>query len=315
MLALRGPDVAIDWVELPALTEPQAIAAARLALAERSVAGIDHLHVAIGDVHGGRRMVATIDTDRLSGWIAWAQGEGLDPDHVVPLPLLIAYGEGPARLWERHGLGHVRGHDQAFAIEIDMIPVVLGDVETVSIDDAAFEAGLPAALVSLPIDLRQGRFVRRREWRVDANWWHRMRGYAIAVLIVLALVPVVRLGRIAYDTHHFTTEARRVARLALGRESLPDDPRVALRQRLEGLRGPGLGFTPSATILFGAIARTPNVELTGLTFDPSGMLIANVNASNPADLADLVQRIGQGGMMVETIAGSVRGSSVLQVHP
>ena len=112
MLALRGPDVAIDWVELPALTEPQAIAAARLALAERSVAGIDHLHVAIGDVHGGRRMVATIDTDRLSGWIAWAQGEGLDPDHVVPLPLLIAYGEGPARLWERHGLGHVRGHDR-----------------------------------------------------------------------------------------------------------------------------------------------------------------------------------------------------------
>jgi general secretion pathway protein L len=315
MLVLRGPDIAINWLDLPTLTQPQAIAAARLALADRSVTGIDHLHVAIGDVHGGRRMAATVDADLLGRWIAWAQSEGIDPDHIAPLPLLIAYGDGPIRFWERHGLGNVRGHDHAFAIEADMVPIILGDVETLSMDDARFEAELPAALEALPLDLRQGRFVRRREWRVDAGWWRRMRLYAIAALIMLALVPVVRLGRIAYDAHHFTAEAQRLARLALGRESLPDDPRIALQQKLAGLRGPGLGFSSSAAILFGAIAHTPNVELSGLVFDQNGMITADVSSSNPADLADLVRRIGQGGLTVETIPGSVRGSSVLQVHP
>jgi general secretion pathway protein L len=315
MLVLRGPVVAIGWLQLTTLTEPQAIAAARLALAERSVAGVDHLHVAIGDVHGGRRMAATVDADLLGRWIAWAQGEGLDPDHIIPLPLLIAYGDGPVRLWERHGLGNVRGHDLALAIETDMIPIVLDGVETLSMDDARFEAELPVALETLPLDLRQGRFGRRRQWRVEAAWWHRMRRYAIAALIMLALVPVARFGRIAYDEHHFTLESRRVARLALGRESLPDDPRVALQQKLTGLRGPGLGFSMSASILFGAVAQTPNVELSGLAFDQSGTMTANVSSSKPADLADLVRRIGQSGLTVEAMPGAVRGSSVLQVHP
>jgi general secretion pathway protein L len=196
-----------------------------------------------------------------------------------------------------------------------MIPVVLGDAETLAMDDSRFEGELPAALEAVPLDLRQGRFVRRREWRVDAGWSHRMRLYAIAALIMLALVPVVRFCRIAYDAHHFTMEARRVARLALGRESLPDDPRLALREKLAGLRGPGFGFSASASTLFGAVAHTPNVELSGLAFDQGGMITANVSSSNPADIADLVRRIGQGGLTVEVTQGSVRGSSVLQVHP
>lgn len=315
ILVLRGPDVAVDWVDLPPLTEPQAIAAARLALAERSIGGVDHLHVALGAVHGGRRMAASIDADLLGRWIAWAQDNDLDPDHIVPLPLLIAYGDGPVRLWERHGLGYVRGHDHAFAIEGAMVPAILGDIATEAMDDARFEAELPAALEALPLDLRQGRFIRRREWRVEAGWWHRMRQYAIAALILLALVPVVRLGRISYDAYRFDVEASRVARVALGRESLPDGPREALRQRLADLRGPGLGFSSTAAILFGAVAHTPNVELSGLVFDQNGMATADVTSSNPADLADLVRRIGQGGLTVETLPGAARGNAVLQAHP
>jgi general secretion pathway protein L len=314
VLVLRGPDVAIDWIELPPLTAPQAIAAARLAFAERSPSPMDQLHIAIGEVHAGRRMTATIDADLLARWIAWAQEQGLDPDHIVPLPMLIAYGEGPIRIWARHGLAYVRGHDQAFAIEADLLPVLLEDAAVETMDDARFEAELPAALIAVPVDLRQGRFARRREWRVDAGWMRRMRLYAIAAVILLACIPIARLARVAYDGHHFYAEAQRVARLALGRESLPEDPRVALRQRLTDLRGPGMGFSVGAGTVFGAVARTPNIELSGLTFDQSGMITANVNSASPADLADLVRRIGQGGLVVEILPGGTRDSAIVQVR-
>lgn len=314
VLVLPGTDVGIEWLDLPALTVPQAVAAARLALAERSLAGVEHLHIAIGAVHGARRMTAAIDADLLERWIGWGQGAGLDPDSIVPLPLLMAYGEGPPRLWVRHGIGNVHGHDQIFAVEADLVAAVLGDIPTEAIDEDRFEAELPAALMALPLDLRQGRFVRRREWRVDTGWRRRMTRYGVAAAILLALVPVARLARIAWDDHGFRSEARRVTRLALGRESLPDDPRDALQQALADVRGPGMGFSNAAATVFAGVRRTPNVELAGLVFDQSGALTVTVTASNSADLAMLVERIGQSGMVVETMPGAGRGSSVLRVR-
>ncbi len=314
VLVLPGTDVTLLWLELPALTEPQALAAARLALAERSLAATDPLHVAISAVHGGRRMTAAIDADLLARWIGWAQETGVDPDVIVPLPLLIAYGEGPPRLWLRQGIGNVRGHDQAFSIEADLVPVVLGDTATEPMDEDRFEAELPAALMALPLDLRQGRFVRRREWRVDAGWRRRMTRYGIAAAILLALVPVARLGRIAYDDYQFRSEARRLTRLALGRESLPDDPREALQQALTDIRGPGMGFSNAAAMVFAGVRHTPNVELAGMVFDQTGAMTLTVTASNSADLAMLVQRIGESGMIVETMPGAGRGSSVLRLR-
>jgi general secretion pathway protein L len=314
VLVLPGTDVSIEWLDLPALTQPQAIAAARLTLAERSLAGMDHLHIAVSAVHGARRLAATIDADLLGRWIGWAQEGGFDPDTIVPLPLLIAYGEGPPRLWIRHGIGNVRGHDQVFAVEADLVPVVLADVPAEPMDEDRFEAELPTALLALPLDLRQGRFMRRREWRVDAGWRRRMVRYAAAAAILLLLVPVTRLARIAYDDHGFRSEARRITRLALGRESLPDDPREALQQALAGIRGPGMGFSNMAALVFAGVRQTPNVELAGMIFDQTGAMTVTVTASSPADLAMLVERIGQSGMVVEAMPGAGRGSSVLRLH-
>ncbi|TZG29041.1 type II secretion system protein GspL [Sphingomonas montanisoli] len=314
ILVLQGDEVTIRWIELPALTDAQAAAAARIAIAEHSIGAPDTLHVAIGDVHGGRRMVATVDADLLQQWIGWAQAIRLDLHHVVPLPLLLAYGDGAPRLWDRPGLSVVRGHDHAFAVEPDLAHAILCTIVPEPMDDARFEAELPAALAVLPLDLRQGRFARRRAWRIDDAWKRRMKRLAIAAAILLVAIPVARIGRIAFDGWRMEREASRVARLALGRESLPEGANAAMTMRAEALRGPGIGFPGGAAMLFGAVRQTPNVELTDLDFSAEGVLTASVTGASAADVSALVGRLSQSGLAIETLPGGDANRSTIRIR-
>ena len=312
-LLLTGSEVTMRWLDLPALTEAQAQAAARLAIAEGSLGGVEALHLAMGRIHAGHRLVAAIADERIGAWIAWAASIGLDPDHIVPLPLLIAYGEGPARCWLRPGRALVHGPRRAFSAEPEIAEVLLEGEPSETIDDASFEAELPAALLALPIDLRQGAWRRRHVWRIDADWRQRMFRYGVAAAILLALIPVARLGRIAWDGYRLHREAAKVTKETLALSSEPIDPRLALQQRLERLQGPGMGFVDGAAVLFGAVRQTPNVELADLRFDETGMLSAHVTANSGADLAELVRRIGSSGLVVET-SGTAQGTTSITVR-
>lgn len=312
-LLLLGSEVAMRWIALPQLTEAQALAAARIAVGEASLGPVDALHIAIGRTHGGHRLAASIANARMEGWLEWGAAIGIAIDHVVPLPLLIAYGEGPTRLWARPGRTLVHGHAQAFAIEPDLVEAVLAGQEVEAMEDARFEAELPAALAALPLDLRQGVWRRRRAWQIDAGWRRRMIRYAIATAIMLTLIPVARLGRISWDGYQLRQEARDVARSTLGLSAAPQDPRAALQQRLERLQGPGMGLVDGAAILFGAVRETPNVELADVGFDNSGVLSARVRTTSAADLAELVRRIGSSGLVVET-RGTGQGMADIRIH-
>jgi general secretion pathway protein L len=312
-LLLGGSEVTIRWLELAALTDAQALAAARIEIADNSLGSVEALHLAIGPLHGSHRIVAAIAGERMAGWIDWATSLGLEPDHVVPLPLLIAYGEGPTRVWKRPGRTVVHGYQRAFAIEPELAAVLLGEEAVEAIDDIRFEAELPATLPALPLDLRQGAWSRRRTLRVDPDWRRRMDRLAIAAAILIALIPVARLGRIVWDGYRLRSEAASVAQKTLGLSDRPSDPRALLRARLERLQGPGMGLVDGAAVLFSSVRETPNVELGELRFDESGTLSANITTASAADLAGLVQRIGSSGLVVE-ISGSGRGTTSIRIH-
>lgn len=312
-LLLAGSEVTMRWFALPMLTEAQALAAGRLAIADDSLGPVDALHVVLGRVHGGQRLVAAIAHERIGAWIDWAASVGIEPDHIVPLPLLIAYGEGPARVWARPRRTLVHGALQAFAIETELAELLLGDTPVETMDDARFEAELPAALLALPLDLRQGAWRPRRVWGVDGKWRRRMLRYAVVAAILLALMPVARLGRFAWDASRLHGEAAEVAQSTLGTPTRPEDPRAALQQRLEGLQGPGMGFVDGSAVLFGAVRQTPNVELVDLVFGDGGTLTANVRSASAADLAELVRRIGSSGMVVEA-SGNGQGISSVRIR-
>ena len=180
------------------------------------------------------------------------------------------------------------------------------------------EAGLAEALAQAPLDLRQGPFARRRDWRVAPARARRLAVLAAALLLVSLAVQVAAIARYTFAADDAEAETRRVAAAALPRSPGLADPEAALTQRLAELRGGGAGFGATAAALFEAVKATPNVELSALAFAPDGTLRTTVQADSPAAIEALRQRVEAGGFAAEAEAprsGGGRRVADLMVRP
>ena len=166
--------------------------------------------------------------------------------------------------------------------------------------------GSPTALEQAPLDLRQGPFARRRDWRVAPARARRLAVLAAALLLVSLAVQVAAIARYSFAADSAEAETRRIAAAALPRSPGVADPQAALTQRLAELRGGGAGFGATAGALFEAVKATPNVELTALAFAPDGLLRATVQADTPAAIEALRQRVEASGFAAEAGAAAVR---------
>jgi len=276
-LAVPGTEVAIHWLDLSGdLTPAQAAAAARLMLADASAEPLGQLHVAAGRPENGLTPVALAPIARMQEWVAG------DPDLVVPETLLLL---PPAQGLVRRGLDH-RGLAAAFSVEPELAELVTGEAAVEEMDEAAFEAGLSAALADPVLNLRQGPFARRRQWQVDRRNLRRVGLLAAALALVSLILQLATILRYSSDTDRLEAEAA-----ALG-------PSATVRS------GPGFGAL--APLLFEAVRSTPNLELTRLEYRPDGSLGATVSVDSPATLAAFRARAEAGGLRVE--GGNVTGA-------
>ena len=296
-LAVPGTQVAIHWLELAGdLTLAQAAAAARLMLADASAEPLDRMHVAVGRPEGGLTPVALVPNARMAGWL----GLGLDPDAILPSPMLLPV---PETGFVRRGAGEVadyRAVAAAFSIEPELAGALTGDAPVAQIDDATFAAGLGAILAAPPLNLRQGAFARRRQWRLEAG---RTRRLVLLGLILAALTLIVQIVLIlAYTFAADRAEAETAELSRAGPAGAATRP----------------GFGPTAALFFEAIRSTPNLEMTRLEYRPDGSLSATLALDNPATLAAFRARVEASGLAVEggeitTAAG--RPSTELTVRP
>jgi general secretion pathway protein L len=316
-----GEMVTLRWLDLPAgLTPPQAAGAARLMTAELSAQPIGDLHVAAGPDpgDGGGRCVGLVPLETMRGWLADLEEVGFDAHRLIPETLLLAPPAEGLATWDSEGLRLYRGRNEAFAAEPELGDILLGGRSAVAIDAEAFAAGLPAALEQAPLDLRQGPFGRRRNWRVAPARARRLAMMVAALLLVSLAVQVAAIARYSFAADSAETEARRVAAAALPRNRGVTDPESALAQRLAELRGGGAGFGATAGALFEAVKATPNVELSALAFAPDGLLRATVQADSPAAIEALRQRVEANGFAAEAgppRSGGGRRVSDLTVRP
>lgn len=289
-LAVPGEKVSIHWLDLPAgLTSAQSAAAARLLALEISAEPIADMHVASGRENeaGTRRSVALVRSETMAAWLASAAAAGIDPDLVLPEPLLIPASDGLVR-YDGRIPPIFRGQEQAFAIEPELLAHM--DVGTArAIDDAEFEAGL-AEMVAIPeIDLRQGVFAKRRhwQWKFDAARMRRLAALAITLVAVTLFVQMAAILRYTYAADRLEAET-----LALtgGRD---------LEARLGSLGGAGRGYAAFSSILLGAVQQTPNVELGAIAYE-GGTLRATILADAPATVVALGQRIEASGYAIDT---------------
>ena len=146
--------------------------------------------------------------------------------------------------------------------------------------EAAFEAGLAAALAEPVVNLRQGAFAKRRQWNVDdgsaapdrpacggAGWLCRL------------ILQIATIMRYSFDADRMEQEAA-----ALGPGAAAEPARIS---------------TLLAPILFEAVRSTPNLQLTRLEYRPDGSLGATVQVDSPATLAAFRARAEASGAVTE----------------
>jgi general secretion pathway protein L len=270
-LAVPGTEVAIHWLDLAGdLTAAQAAAAARLMLADASAEPLGAMHVAAGRSENGLTAIALVPAERMHAWLA----DGLDPDLIVPETLLLL---PPAEGLARRGLDH-RGLAQAFSAEPELAALVAGDAPVAEIDDAAFEAGLAAALADPVVNLRQGAFAKRRQWNLDRGRARRVALLVAALLVLSLVLQLATIMRYSFDADRMEQEAA-----SLGSGAAPARP----------------NFDLLAPTLFEAVRSTPNLQLTRLDYRSDGSLGVTVQVDTPATLAAFRARAEAGGAVTQ----------------
>jgi type II secretory pathway component PulM len=182
-------------------------------------------------------------------------------------------------------------------MEPELGALVTGEAPVTDTDEASVEAGLAEAIFLPPLNLRQGAFARRREWRVHGPRLRRLALLAASLLLATLAIHVSQIVRYTYAADAAEEETRAIASGALrGRGGVGGE---GLGRRLAELRGGGAGFTATASAVFGAVKSAPNVELSALAFLADGSLRVTAAGDSPASLAELVRRIEAGGFAVE----------------
>jgi general secretion pathway protein L len=302
-----GEAVAMHWLDVPAgLAPAQAAAAARLMAEEVSTQPLGDMHVAVGPEAEGStlRAAAVVPAITMAGWLGKLQAQALDPDVVLPEPLLLRPPREGFVRHERGGLPLYRGPTEAFSVEPELAELIVDPKLVEPLDEEAFEGGLGDAVTYPTVNLRQGAFAKRRRWKIEWALVRRLTMLALALAVVTLAVQVAAIFKYTLEADALELETNRIAATALQRSGPVTDPSRQLESRLSEMRGSGPGYSAMAGAIFGAVRDTPNVELTALFFDQSGSMRATVQADSPSTIALFQQRIEASGFSVS--AGEMR---------
>lgn len=303
--------VTLHWAELPDRSLPQAIAAAKLLVAEASVTPPGELHVAVGrEPDSPDRPIGVVAAAQMRAWLDALAADGIDPAAVIPAPMLLPR---PAEGFVRADLGGgsvVRGTASGFADEVPLTDLVTGGVAPATLGRDAIEAAIAAAVAAPALDLRQGAFARRSRRAIDWALVKRLAWLGAAIVgvtLAISLAEIVKRNVAASDMEA-RTEA--LARAALPRGETVDNADRQLDERLGRMRGAGLGFARTAAAVFAAVRAVPGTELRGVGFDGNGKLRATIAAPGEGQVIDVRTRLEGQGFTVQLGTLTAAGGTV-----
>ena len=302
--------VAYRTTGLAELSPAQALAAARIDAAEASL-GLER-HVAIAET---RDHYAVTDASAMRGWIGQLAGRGLEASALVPSPSLLPV---PEEGFLRAKLPHETVLRSAAAgLEEDGIvsPLVVGDAPVRTLGREEIEAAIVAASDAPALNLLQGAFAPRTDWRAEPGYWRRMALFAGIVLALTLAIPLAHWARLSLATARLDRESARIAAGAL-EEARPGSDSVArLEQKLAQQRGGGAGYLATQAAVVSAVEATPNSELASLSFDPDGTMRAAVRALGQPELDAIRSAIELRGFSVsQGVAANVQGRMEVQLQ-
>ncbi|MGN6620485.1 MAG: type II secretion system protein GspL [Sphingomonas sp.] len=306
--------VTLHWATLPDRSTAQSVAAARIAVSEASAAPMADLHVAVGrETAQEERPIGVVGNASMQAWLAMLAQSGIDPDVMVPAPMLLPRPDAGFVRADLAGHAVVRGATSGFADEARLTELITGEDPPETLDREAVEAAIVAAVAAPTLNLRQGPFAKRRRRAIDWALVRRLAWLGAAIVAVSILISVFRIIRTEVSASGIEQRADMIAQQGLPAGTTITDPQRQLSGRLAGMRGGGLGFSGTAAAAFAAVQAVPGTELTALDFSDGGALKISVTAQNEAQANDLKARIEAMGFSVEpstfvSNAGQVSGT-------
>lgn len=302
--------VTLHWAELPDRSTAQAVAAARLVVAEASATPLGELHVAIGDEGSADRPIGVVAAASMREWLVSLAGAGIDPSSMIPAPMLLPRPEEGYLRARPAGEAVVRGPAVAFADEARLTELITGGIDPVDMDRDALARSLVLNAATPALDLRQGMFARRRRRALDWALVRRLAMLAGAILLVTLAIDVVRIAKYSFGADAIIARADAVGATGLPRGETVTDVDRQLAERLSSVRGPGAGFTITAAAVYAVVRTVPGVELSGLDFSPNGSMRLTVTATRESLPTDLKRALEAAGLAVTASVFTASGGRV-----
>ncbi|MBB5518753.1 type II secretion system protein GspL [Amphiplicatus metriothermophilus] len=331
---LPGEQVATRRLAAPPRDERKLRAAAEFLIEDELGEPIADLHVAVGADARGALAVA-VRRRIVENWLEAFAGAGigcalLSADYLALPPadnaavvifdgarVVAAMPDGgfavETALFERIAAG-------VFSDEVERISV-LGDAvhrrllpRTVALEwlgasgDAALILAYAQAIAeSSPVNLRQGAYRRRRDWRAAFAPWRRAAALA-AALAALLLVAGVADGLRAHRIADRWSEAASAVHATAFPDAVGENPAAHARRVLAAGGGPS--FLALSARFAEAVEATGTVEIERITFDAArGDFIVSVRSRSDADIEDLKQRLAALGVETRDSGGYRRAGA------
>lgn len=264
-------------------SDRQAIAVARVEAFGASLGDQQTLHASGALVADGQAtLTAVVANDAMLQWLDWADRLDVSLDHIVPSALVLPLGE----TWVAADLGRERvagHHGLVIPAEPAMLDTLApGDIHWLSPDE--IDSALSAITEAPLIDLRSGRFARRKRFIIDRARIRELAMLAAAIPLITLLYALVLIARLEQSTSRLDAETLAAARSAAGNGVTLATAEAALAARSPDAAN---AFAVPLSALLVQVQAQPNVSSTQMAYASDGTFSTTLAAPS----SDAINRV------------------------
>lgn len=292
--------LAVSETSSSASTPRQAATVARVAAIEQCLGDPDTLHSVTIPVPGEERTLVTaiVANSTMLEWIDWARALGVEPDHVVPSASLLPVGDR----WAEASVGgeHLVGRRSLVVPnEPGLAQAIVGEAEVDEIPAEAIDAEIAAMAAAPILDLRSGRFAKRRRLVIDRDRLRELAILAALIPIITLVWAVVAIVQLENSSDRLDAETLRIAQSTVGRPVTLETAEAEMLQRLGTAASPGLSAPLAA--LYTGLQPEAGISSTQLGYRGDGTLSVTLAAPAVADINRLLVGLQRDGYRITAV--------------
>lgn len=312
LLVLPPHATTLHWIACPGMTLRQGAQAARIMALEASIGGGAGLHAAVlpAETPDKPHIVAVASDSAMTHWIDWCAQRGMPRAHMVPAALMLP---APETGFIRGQVGPhevTRGVDTAFDAEEPAAALIMAREPVTDLTEPSIDDMLQIALITSPLDLRQGAYAVRGPGLFEEGRLKRIALLIGLILLGALLVSLVRIARLNMEAARIDARTVTLARTVEPNVADAADAEVKLGARLAE-RGGGSTFTGAMAGVMSAMRGTPAVTLASVNQGADGALRVQLAAPRAEDINAVLIALQDAGWRISADAVQQQGGRLI----